>query len=137
MTDTGARRRGWAGPLREATLVALAAALLTYATARAVSGPLVVDGPRGLTAVPAGAVVLGTLVGTGSAWLLALLAARTPRPRTVLAGSVAGGLLLSSVPPLLGATTGSTSTWLLLMHLVVAVPLVRAAVRLVDDRKHP
>jgi hypothetical protein len=55
----------------------------------------------------------------------------------VLAGTVAGGLVLSSVPPLLGATTGSTAAWLLLMHLVVAVPLVRAAVRLVGERARP
>lgn len=94
------------------------------------SGDLVVEGPAGEMPVPVGAVVFATLVGGLGAWGLAWLAGRTRRPRTVLVGLVVLGLGLSSIPPVTGATTATTAGWLLLMHLVVAVPLVGLAWRL-------
>ena len=115
-----------------ATAVALVGALGTYAIARAVSGDLVVDGPTGATPVPVGAVVVATVVAGFAAWGLSVLARRTSRPRTVLVGLLALGLLVSTVPPLSGATTTTTAAWLLLIHLVVAVPLVTLAWRLVQ-----
>jgi hypothetical protein len=121
-------------PLLAAAVIAVASALLVYVAARSVSGPLVVDGARGRTEVPAGAVVLATVFGAASAWFIARLAARSTRPRPVAACLFGAGLVLSSVPPVLGATTASTTTWLLLMHLVVAVPLVAAAWRLLNSR---
>jgi hypothetical protein len=114
-----------------ATSLALIAALTTYAVARGVSGDLIVNGPDGETAVPVGAVVFATVLAGLGAWGLAALAGRTPRPRPFLAGLLGLGLVLSTVPPVSGATTATTAAWLLLMHIVVAVPLVGLVWRLV------
>lgn len=120
-----------------AAAVALVAALATYAVARAADAPLLVNGPAGVTEVPAGAVALATVTGALAAWAVALGSARTARPRTVFTTVIGLGLLLSSVPPVVGATTGSTTRWLLLMHLVVAVPLVTAGWRLLPAPAGP
>jgi hypothetical protein len=109
---------------------ALAAALATYAGARIANVPLLVDGPSGTTEVPVGAVVMATAIGAVAAWVVSRGALRTARPRVVFVGVVGPGLVLSSVPPMTGATSGSTAGWLLLMHLVVAVPLITAGWRL-------
>lgn len=113
--------RWWFGG---ATLVALAAVMVAYQLMRALVGDLLVNGPRGVVAVPLGAVVLATLAGGVAAWVLATTAGRTRRPRFWFAFSVVVGLLVSSVPPLTGAATTSIGACLLLLHAVVAVPLV-------------
>jgi hypothetical protein len=112
-----------------AAAAAVVAVLLTYASARAVSGQLLVDGPRGPTAVPVGAAVVATVAGALAAWAVARLSARTARPRSVFTVVIAAGLVASSVPPVTAAT-GATTAWLLLMHLVAAVPLIPAGWRL-------
>lgn len=110
------------------------AALVTYAGARADGVRLVVHGPRGDTAVPLGAVVAATVVGIAAAWVVTRLAARTGHPRTVFAGIIGTGLVLSSLPPATAAVDGATTGWLLLMHFVVAAPLVTAGWRALPER---
>lgn len=113
-----------------AAATALVAALATYAGARLTGAQLLVDGPTGTTAVPVGAVAMATALGAVAAWAVTRASMRTARPRTVFAGVIGLGLALSTVPPVTGATTRATMGWLLLMHLLVAVPLITAGWRL-------
>lgn len=74
--------------------------------------------------VPFGAAVVATAAAGGGAYLLARLAGRTARPRKTFLMITTAGLLISAVPPLQAATTGSTVIWLLVMHAVAALALI-------------
>jgi uncharacterized protein DUF6069 len=96
-----------------------------WATARGLGQSLMVvgrgDGP---VAVPLGAVAVATVAGGVAGWGMAVLAARTSRPRAAFLAGVVAGLVLSTVPPLAGATDTVTAVWLLVLHAVVAASIV-------------
>lgn len=108
-----------------ATVVAAAAAVATWALARAAGNDLLIDGREGAAAaVPIGAVVLATVVGAIAAAGIGGLARRTTRPRRTVAGIGAVGLVVSAVPPVQAARDTGTALWLLAMHAVVAAVLL-------------
>ena len=111
--------------------MALTAVLATYSVARSISGDLLVHGRGGSTPVPGGAVAAATVAGGLAAWAIVGVAGRTRTPRATFVGLVVVGLALSSAVPVAAATTATTAAWLLLLHLVVAIPLVAVGWRLV------
>lgn len=120
-----------------ATAVALTAAGATDFIARRVSGELLVVGPDGVVAVPRGAVGIATIIGGVAAWAIAVRAARARRPRQAAGVLLGCGLALSCVPPVTAATTNTTAAWLLLLHLVVAAPLVGVTWHVAGRRAQP
>ncbi len=88
------------------------------------------------TEVPFGAAVFATAIAGVAAYLIALLVRRTSRPRRTFLLITLTGLALSAVPPLQAAANGSTTTWLLVMHVVAALALIPAlATALPVDRR--
>jgi hypothetical protein len=112
--------------------VALALALATYGVARVVSGDLLVSGREERTPVPWGAVAAATVMGGIAAWAVVTAARRTRTPRATFLALVVLGFAVSAVAPIAAATTATTVAWLLLLHLVVAVPLLAVGWRLVS-----
>jgi hypothetical protein len=117
--------------LLPATAVALVAALGTYVVARITSGDLLVNGREARTPVPWGAVVVATAVGGLAAWAVVRIAGRTRMPRATFLALVVVGFAVSAAAPVAAAVTATTAAWLLLLHLIVAVPLVVVGWRLV------
>ncbi len=77
-----------------------------------------------VTTVPLVVAVFATVVAGGAALAIAALAGRTRHPRVVFLSIAGIGLILTSVPPLTGATDTATAAWLLAMHAIVAVCLI-------------
>lgn len=113
-------------PLLVASAAAALADLALWGVARTTGADLVIDRSGTAVPVPAGAVVLATLLGGLATAGLARVAARTPGPRRTYLSLCGAGLVLSTAPPLLSSTTTGTALWLVAMHAVAAALLVPA-----------
>jgi peptidoglycan/LPS O-acetylase OafA/YrhL len=76
-------------------------------------------------------VVSATLVGGLAAWAVVRIAGRTRRPPATFTALVVVGFAASGAAPVAASTTAATAGWLLLLHVVVAVPLVAVGRRLI------
>lgn len=119
------------------TVAALVGALIVYFVADAASGPLLVtpagqDEPQELALA---AVIVSTIFGGIIGTVVALVAQRLPRPRTIFLAICVAGLLLSFVTPFTGSEATSTAIWLVLMHIVVAVGIVGSLARILPEQK--
>lgn len=89
------------------------------------------NGRDGETPVPLGAVAIATVAGALAAWALVRVARLTRVPRATFIALAVVGFAVSGIAPVAAATTAATAGWLLLLHLVVAVPLVAVGWHLV------
>ena len=80
-------------------------------------------------------VVVATVVGGVIGLVLALVAARTPRPRTVFLAVGVVGTLVSFASPFSSAEETSTALWLNVMHVVVAVAVLGALATVLPERR--
>jgi hypothetical protein len=113
------------------TVTALLLVASLYAVARLTGDPLLVEPPgQSVGPAPLPLAMIGTVVGGGVAWVGALVARRTRRPRAVLAAAAAAACLVSFAAPIGASVTASTAVWLCAMHVAVVVgvvsPLARA-----------
>ncbi len=124
-----------------ATVAAVAAVAACFLIADTAVAELSVGlGDSAPVPVPLGAALFATAVAGVGAWLLALLARRTSRPRRTFLLATLVGLLVTAVPPLQAAVNVQTAIWLLALHAVAAlvlIPSVAAAVPAVRTRDEP
>ena len=113
------------------TLIALVLVGALYGIARLTGDELLVEPPgQPVGAAPLAGALVGTVVGGVLAWVGALVARRTLRPRAVLVIAAVVACLISLASPIGAATTTPSAIWLSAMHLAVLVgvvpPLARA-----------
>ncbi|MEM9133213.1 MAG: DUF6069 family protein [Actinomycetota bacterium] len=119
------------------TVAAIVAALIVYFIADAASGPLLVTpaGADEAQELPLGAVIASTIFGGIVGTLVALVARRLSRPRTLFLSVCIVGLLLSFITPFTGSEETSTAIWLVIMHIAVAIPIVGSLARFLPEQK--
>lgn len=130
--ETGSRFAKLGAATGIGTGLAIVMSLSVYLMARVAGDPLAVASqPQGddYQQLPLGAVVIVTVVAGVVAAGIAWLAKRTPAPLTVFLGLSIIGFLLMLYPPLSSADQPSTTAWLIVMHVSVAVPIVGALAR--------
>jgi hypothetical protein len=112
------------------TLVALALVAALYAAARLLGDELLVEPPgQPAGGAPLVGALAGTVVGGVLAWIGALIASRTPRPRIVFVALAVVACLASFASPIGAAATTSAAVWLCAMHVAVLIGVVPSLAR--------
>lgn len=113
------------------TLLAVIFAVAVYLLADAAGDPLSVSSQPGSDdfmklsiGVVIGATIVAGLVATGIAWI----SKKTGSPVVVFLVAVVIGFLVMLFPPISSAEQSSTTAWLIVMHTVVAAPIIASLV---------
>jgi hypothetical protein len=117
------------------TVVALAAVVVTFFIADAVSGPLMATDPAGaVTEVPLPGAIIGTVIGGIVGALLALGVRNLDRSVEAFLGVCLIGLVLYGIYAFVQAEGFAAGLWLNVMHIAAAVPIVGILTRWLQAR---
>lgn len=123
-------------PAAIGTALAAVGVAVVHLLATALGDPLAVTPTGTPQPVPLAFAVVLTVVGGVVGYVLALLARRAGRPRTVFLAVTLVALVLYAFAPF-GAAPTSTALWLNLMHLVAAAGILPLLARALPATRVP
>lgn len=124
-------------PAAIGTALAAVGVAAVHLIATALGDPLTVNPGGAPQAVPLGAAVLFTVLGGVAGYVIALLARRAGRPRTVFLAVTLVALALYAIAPFGAAENTSTALWLNVMHLVAAAAILPLLARALPAARVP